>query len=259
MKIHPTAIVDPKAELHESVEVGPYSIIEAGVKVGKDTKIRSCVLLYSGTQIGKNNEIFHGAALGGWPQDLSFRPEIESYLIIGDNNIIRENTLFHRSSKEGGKTIVGDNNYFMGDSHVGHDCIFGHDSILTHGTVLAGHVTVGNYVFISGLAAIHQHCHVGDYAMVAGLAKVVQDVPPYSTVDGNPSTVIGINSVGLKRAGLSPDIRNQIKSAYKTIYHSKQTTRKALEELKSQPNLPEEVKYIVRFFEASSRGVTDHR
>jgi UDP-N-acetylglucosamine acyltransferase len=259
MKIHPTAIIDPRAELHESVEVGPFSIIEADVQIGEGTWIESCVRIYSGTRIGKFNKVHHTAVVGGLPQDISFKPETKTYTIIGDNNTLREGIILHRSTKENGATKIGNRNYLMGQTHIAHDCVLGDDNILVLNGQLAGHCHVGNCVFISGLVGIHQFCNVGDYSMLAGCSKVVKDVPPYSTIDGNPATVIGLNSIGLKRAGFSSDTRNKIKHAYKILYHSKMNIKQALEALHAEKDESPEIKYIIKFFEESERGVTDHR
>jgi UDP-N-acetylglucosamine acyltransferase len=259
MKIHPTAIIDKNAKLHESVEVGPFSIIEADVEIGEGTWIESCVRIYSGTRIGKNNKIHHTAVIGGLPQDLGFKPETKTYTIIGDNNVLREGLILHRATKEGNATKLGNRNYIMGQTHIAHDCVLGDDNILVLNGQLAGHCHIGNKVFISGLVGLHQFCNVGDYAMLAGCSKIVKDVPPYVTIDGNPATVIGLNSIGLKRAGFSSEVRDKIKHAYKVLYHSKMNTRKALEALKAENDTTAEVQYIIRFFEESDRGVTDHR
>lgn len=259
MKIHPTAIVDPKAEIHESVEIGPYSVIDKDVTINEGSFIDSNVRIYSGTKIGKFNKIFHGTALGGLPQDISFKPETKTHLIIGDGNTFRESCFFHRASNEGHNSVVGNNNYIMGNVHMGHDCSIGNNNIIAQGTVLGGHLTIGNKVFLSALVGVHQFVSIGDYAMVAGLAKIVKDIPPYTTVDGNPATVIGLNSVGLKRASFSTEIRNEIKRAYKVIYHSGLNTTQALTELDKLGNHCNEVKEIISFFKNSKRGVTDHR
>ena len=259
MKIHPTAIIDPKAELHESVEVGPYSIIEGDVQIGEGSWIESCVKIYSGTRIGKFNKFHHTAIIGGPPQDLGFKLETKTYTIIGDNNTFREGIIVHRATKEGGATKFGNRNYLMGQTHVAHDCVMGDDNIIVLNGQLAGHCHVGNKVFISGLVGVHQFCNVGDYSMLAGCSKIVKDVPPYVTIDGNPATVIGLNSIGLKRAGFSPETRDKIKHAYKVLYHSKLNTRNALAALKAENDPSAEVQGIIRFFEESERGVTDHR
>ncbi|MCC6274811.1 MAG: acyl-ACP--UDP-N-acetylglucosamine O-acyltransferase [Leptospiraceae bacterium] len=259
MKIHPTAIIDPGAELHESVEVGPYTVIEKDVKIGEGTVLESCIRIYSGTRLGKFNRIFHGTALGGPPQDVSFKPETKSYLEIGDNNIFRENCVFHKGSKEGAVTRIGNSNFFMNQVHIGHDCQFADQIIVVPGTVVGGYSTVMRKAFISGLVAIHQFVRVGEYAMVAGSSKPVKDIPPYSMADGSPSTIIGLNTVGLKRAGFKPEIREEIKRAYKILYHSKMNISQAMVELKKADLKSEEVKNIIKFFEESERGVTGHR
>lgn len=259
MKIHPTAIIDKDAKLHESVEVGPYSIIEGDVEIGEGSWIESCVRIYSGTRIGKNNKIHHTAVIGGLPQDLGFKPSTKTYTIFGDDNVIREGTIIHRATKEGSATKLGNKNYIMGQTHIAHDCVLGNENIIVLNGQLAGHCHLGNKVFVSGLVGVHQFCNVGDYAMLAGCSKVVKDIPPYTTIDGNPATVIGLNSVGLKRSGFSPETREKIKHAYKVLYHSKMNTRTALKALKEENDPSPEVQYIIRFFEESDRGVTDHR
>lgn len=258
MKIHPTAIIDPSARLHESVEVGPFCIIDANVVMGEGCTVESTVRIHARTVIGKNNRFHHGAIIGCEPQDLGFDRNTPAYVKIGDGNVFKEGSNIHRGTKPETPTVIGDNNYFMGNFHVGHDCIIGNHNIFTHGSVLAGHVNVGNYSFISGVAAVHQFCNVGDYAMIAGCSKIVKDVPHFATADGNPATLIGINSIGLKRAGFAPPKREAIKQAYKTIFHSGMNIKQAIETLKKQDNT-EEVKSIIAFFENSDRGVTDHR
>lgn len=258
MAIHSTAIVQDPSKIHPSVEIGPNCIIHSDVEIGEGCVFDSSVVVFSGSRIGKNNHFCHGAIIGGLPQDLAFKPETKTGLEIGDNNVFREYVSLHRASKEGTNTIIGNKNYFMTNVHAGHDCIIGDNNIFVQACIMAGFVTIGNNAFVSGLVAIHQFCRVGDYAMVAGLAKIVQDVPHFVTADGNPSTLIGTNVIGLKRAGFSPDVRSAIKSAYKTIFHSKLKTRDALAQLESSNPIPE-VQKIIDFFRSSDRGVTDHR
>jgi len=258
MKIHPTAIIDPSAQLHDSVEVGAYSIIDKDVVMGEGCFVESTVRIHARTIIGKNNRFYHGAIIGCEPQDLGFDRSTPSFVKIGDNNVFKEGANIHRGSKPETPTTIGNNNYFMGIFHVGHDCVMGDHNILTHCTVLAGHVNVGSYTFISALSAIHQFCNVGDYSMIAGCSKIVKDVPPYATADGNPATLIGINSVGLKRAGFNPGQRDAIKKAYKTIFLSGMNIRAGVEALKKQETT-EQVQTIIKFIENSDRGVLDHR
>lgn len=259
MSIHPSAVVHPNAKVHESATIGPFCIIEEDTEIGENTVLDSSVVVHSGTTIGKNNHIFHGASLGGIPQDLSFDPKTKTKLIIGDGNLIREGCIFHRATKVDGATRIGNNNYLMGNIHIAHDAVFGNNVIVVQNSIIAGHVQIGNNIFISGLVAIHQFAKVGDNCIIGGCSKIVKDVPPYVTIDGNPAEVISLNSIGLKRAGFSPDIRNAIKATYKTIYHSKMNTKQAIAKLKEENSPLPEVQKIIQFFENSKRGVSDHR
>ncbi|MEJ1496030.1 MAG: acyl-ACP--UDP-N-acetylglucosamine O-acyltransferase [Candidatus Sedimenticola sp. (ex Thyasira tokunagai)] len=257
-RIHPTAIIEAGAEIHESVEIGPYSIIESGVSIGEGCRIDSSVRIFSGTRLGRNNRVYHGTVLGCEPHDLGFTPELSKPLTIGDDNHFKEGVNISRGVKTDEGTVIGDGNYFMCGFHAGHDCRFGNQSVYGPNSVVAGHVEIGHYAFLSGVVAIHQFCFIGDYVMIAGCAKVVKDIPPYSTGDGNPARVIGLNSVGMRRAGMDAATRSAIKQAYKTIYRSGLNTRQAMEQLR-QEKQTEEVENIIRFFDSSTRGVTDHR
>ncbi|MCS7206248.1 MAG: acyl-ACP--UDP-N-acetylglucosamine O-acyltransferase [Leptospiraceae bacterium] len=254
MKIHPTAIVSPKAEIHENVEIGAYTIIEDDVVIGKNTTIGAYCYIHSGTIIGENNQIFSYANIGGLPQDISFDPKKKTKIVIGNHNIIREYANLHRSTKEE-PTRIGDENYIMGSVHIAHDCKIGNRNILVHSSVLAGHVEIGNRAFISGHVGIHQFCRVGDYSIIGGLAKVVQDIPPYMMADGNPAEIVGINIVGLRRANFTEEQKRKIKQAYKILYKSEFSISKALEELKLQfPNDPD-IQILIDFIEKSKRGI----
>lgn len=258
MNIHPTAIVDAAAELDESVEVGPYSIIEGDTRIGANCRISSSVRIYSGTTLGQNNQVDHGVVLGCVPQDLSFDAKLKTGLVIGDYNQIREGVNLSRATSPERVTRVGDHNILMCGSHVGHDCSIGDYTVLCPGSAIAGFVSVGNRAFISALVGIHQHCFIGEYAMLAGCAKIVKDVPPYATADGNPATIIGINSVGLRRAEMEAPVRAAIKEAYRIIYRANMNVSQAVAQLKTRSNC-DEVEQIIRFFENSDRGVTGHR
>lgn len=257
-RIDSTAIIQPGAELHESVEVGPYSIIESGVVIGEGCRIESGVRIFTGTRMGRDNRVCHGAVLGCEPQDLGFEPEQSKPLVIGNNNQFKEGVNISRGVKTAEGTLIGNDNYFMCGFHAGHDSRLGNNNVFGPNSTLAGHVELGDRIFISGLVAIHQFCFIGDYAMVAGCAKVVKDIPPYVTGDGNPARVIGLNSIGIRRAGFAPSNRNAIKQAYKTIYQSGLNRSQALEQLK-QTQQTDEVNNIIGFFENSDRGVTTHR
>lgn len=258
-KIHPTAIIGKSAKLHESVQIGPYAVIDEGVDIDAETIIDSHVRVYSGAKIGKCNRIYHGAAIGADPQNVGFDYSIKSGVRIGDHNVLREYFTIHRSSEPGVDTTMGNHCFLMENSIVSHDSRLGDHVIFVHAAATSGHVIVRDYAFVSGLSAIHQFCTIGEYAMIGGCSKVVKDVPPYATADGNPATVIGLNTVGLKRAGFSPDVRKKIKETYKTIYHSGLNKTQALKKLHEENDPTTEVKHIIEFFEKSERGVTDHR
>ncbi len=254
MTIHPTAIIAPSAKIDPSVTIGPYTIIDDNVVINAHVKIASHVRIYAHTQIGSHNQIDHGAILGADPQDHRFDNHQATWLKIGNHNTFREGVNIHRGSAG---TIIGDHNYFMGNFHVGHDCILGNHNTFAHGSVLAGHVRIGNKNFISGLVAVHQFCHIGNYTMIAGCAKIVKDVPPFATADGNPATLIGINSIGLKRAGFDAKSRQAIKQAYQRIYRQGLGLQVALQQLEQHPL--EQIQQIVQFYQNSQRGVTKHR
>ncbi|MCB1192712.1 MAG: acyl-ACP--UDP-N-acetylglucosamine O-acyltransferase [Leptospiraceae bacterium] len=259
MAIHATAIIDASAEIHQTADIGPFCIVGKNVKIGEGSVLESSVRVYDNVTIGKFNIIKHCAAIGNVPQDLHFDPKIPSGVEIGDHNRLCEYFTVHRSKFEGSTTKIGNHCFLMENTHIAHDSVVEDHVIMVHCAATAGHVHISNYAFISGLTAIHQYSNVGTYAMIAGCSKIVKDVPPYSTVDGNPATVIGLNSIGLKRAGLPSDVRNKIKQVYKTLYHSGINITQALVELKKIENPILEEKTIIDFFANSERGVTDHR
>lgn len=258
MNIHPMALVAEGAQLHPSVEVGPFSIIDAGAVIGEGTVIGSSVRIHGTTTIGAHNQIFDNAVLGALPQDIAFDPATETYLRIGDRNVLREGVNISRSKFADESTVIGDHNFFMCNVHLGHDCLFGNHIVIAPGAVIGGHVKCADRAFISGVVAVHQFCHIGELAMVAGGTKVVKDIPPYAIADGNPATLIGNNVVGLRRNGYDGTQRKAIKAAYKSLFHSGMNTSQALESLRAVEQGPE-VATIIAFFEASERGVTAHR
>ncbi|MEJ2315763.1 MAG: acyl-ACP--UDP-N-acetylglucosamine O-acyltransferase [Gammaproteobacteria bacterium] len=256
--IHPTAIIEEGATLDPSVSVGPFSIIESGAVIGPDCIIESSVRIYSPVRMGTGNRVCHGAALGCEPQDLSYTPEKSKPIIIGNHNHFKEYVNISRGVKTAEGTIIGDHNYFMSGFHAGHDVIIGNHNILTSNAVIGGHVVMGDRVFVSGLVAIHQFVNIGDYAMIAGCSKVTKDIPPYTTADGNPARIVGLNTVGLRRAGFSLEARKAIKKTYQTIYHSDLNISQALAVLEGNIYSEEEER-ITAFFLNSERGVTAHR
>jgi len=254
MNIHPTAIVHPKANIEDDVEIGPFSIIEENITIGQGTKIGAHVILNGWTTIGKNCIIHMGCVIGHEPQIKDYK-EQEAYCIIGDNNIIREYVTIHRGWKEKEKTVIGNNNYIMANAHIAHNCEIGSGVIITNYTAIAGHVIVEDKAVISGLIGIHQFCRIGTYAMIGGVSTVVKDVPPYMLTGGNPAVVYGINAVGLRRAGFSQEIRNNLKTAYKILYRSNLNTSQALEKIEKEIPPSPELKHLIEFIKNSKRGI----
>lgn len=258
MNIHPTAVVHPQARLHESVRVDAHAVIDADTEIGAGCYIGSGVRIYSGVRMGTGNEIYANAVLGTLPQDLGFDPATATGVVIGDSNRIREGVNISRSTKPERPTRIGNRNYLMGNFHIGHDSQIGDRNILTHGSVLAGHVTVGNGVVISGLVAVHQFCRIGDLAMLSGCSRVNKDVPPYCMAEGNPTTIVGLNVVGMRRGGAGREIRLAVKRAYETLFRSGTRLADAIAELKALPACAE-TDLILEFVAASKRGLTRHR
>ena len=258
MTIHAMAIVADGTQLHPSVEVGPFTIIDEGAVIGEGTVIGSGVRIHGNTRIGAHNQIFDNAVLGALPQDTGFDPATESYLSIGDHNVLREGVNISRAKMEGASTRLGDHNFFMCNVHLGHDCDFASHIIIAPGTVVGGHVEVADRAYISGVVAVHQFCRIGMLAMIAGGTKVVKDIPPFAMADGNPATLIGNNVVGLRRNGFNGAQRKAIKHGYKTLFKSGLNTSAALEQLKGEEH-GAELASLIEFFEQSQRGVTAHR
>ena len=254
MKIHPTAVVSKKAKLADNVQVGLYTIIGDNVSIDKDTKIGSHCVIEGNTKIGKGCKIFTGAVVGSAPQDLKYKGE-NSYLEIGDNNIIREYCTVNLGTGEGGKTIIGNNNLFMAYSHIAHDCKIASDSTIANCGTLAGHVTIEERVVVGGLVAIHQFVKVGKLSIIGGCSKVVQDIPPYSICDGHPAKVFGINLVGFKRAGYDSKLVKEISQAIKIIFNSGLSTQHAIEKVESDIKPSPELNYLIEFVKNSKRGI----
>lgn len=255
--IHPNAIIDPKAEIGEGVEIGPYSIIEQDVIIGQGTKIGPHVIIREGTRIGERCQIYQFASIGEAPQALAYQGE-KTYLIIGDHNVIREFVTLHRGTlKGGGKTVIGNNNYFMAYSHVAHDCVIGNQVILANGATLAGHILIEDYAIIGGLSAIHQFCRVGTYAFISGLTGVTLDIPPFMLASGNRAKLYGLNSVGLKRHKFPEETIKALKKAYRIIFRSGLTLENAMRKVQEDEifKIPE-VQHLIDFIQHSKRGIS---
>lgn len=217
MSIHPLAAVSPEAELGIGVTVAAFATIEPGVRLGDYCSVGSGAVIKSGTRIGCHNEICEHVVIGGRPQHVA-RPDDIGTVIIGDHNVFREGVTVHRALKPEGKTLVGSHNYLMAVSHLGHDVCLGNSCILANNALIGGHVTIEDKAFVSGAVAVHQFCRIGRFAMVGGHARVVQDIPPFMLIDGQTGSVVGLNTVGLRRAGYSTDEIATLKGAYRVIY-----------------------------------------
>jgi UDP-N-acetylglucosamine acyltransferase len=254
--IHPTAIVDPRAELGEGVSVGPYTIIRENVQIGAGTQIGPHVVIDPFVTIGADCKIFQFAAIGAECQSLKFGGE-ETHVTIGRGTVIREFVTIHRGTAEGGGlTRVGEECFLMNYTHVAHDCSIGNRVVLANNATLAGHITIGNFATVGGLAAIHQFVRVGDYAFIGGKAAVVKDVPPFVISSGDRAKLHGLNSVGLKRHGFSPETLYLLKKTYRIIFRIGLTVREAIERVKAEVEQIPEVVSIINFIESSERGIT---
>ena len=218
--IHPTAFVDPAAELGHGNQIGPNVVIEAGVRLGDDNTLHAGVVLKAGTSLGDGNAVHEYAVIGGLPQDIHFDPAVPSTVAIGNGNVLREFVTINRASRENGVTRVGDDNYLMTGVHLGHDCVLGDRVIIAPGTGLGGFVQVADRAFISGGVMVHQFVHIGRFAMIGGNAKITRDVLPFMITDGVPASVHGLNRVGLRRAGFDAGQMRVLKQAYQLIHRS---------------------------------------
>ena len=254
MQIHSTAIISKKAELSEGVQVGPYSVIGDGVKVGAGTKIGAHCVLEGNTTIGANCELFTGVVAGSRPQDLKYKGQ-KVFLDVGDNNIIREFCTLNPGTEELGRTKVGSGNLIMAYSHIAHDCVVGDSCVIANGGTLAGHVTIEDKAVIGGLVAIHQFVKVGMLSIIGGCSKVVQDIPPFSTCDGHPARVYGLNLIGLRRNNTPKESIGELARAFKMIFNSGLTPKHALEMVEKEAKRTKEITYLADFIRGTQRGV----
>ena len=254
-QIHPTALVDSSAEIGKDVNIGPFAIIENNVKIDDGTSIHAHAVIKEFSQIGSNCRIFQNSVIGEIPQDLKFGGE-KTYLIIGDNTIVREFCTLNRGTIESNKTEIGRNVLLMAYVHVAHDCYIGDNVILANGVQLGGHVHIGDHAIIGGTTPVHQFCKIGEHAMIGGGFRVVQDVPPYILVAGEPLKYNGLNTLGLRRRGFSANARKAIKTAYTLIYNSNINITSALEQIQKTIDLEiPEIQKIISFIENSERGL----
>lgn len=254
MPIHSTAVIDVQARIHPTAEIGPHVVIEGPVSIGPDCVVGPFAVLLGHTEIGAGCRIHSHAVIGDLPQDRAFQGGV-SYCRVGAGTIIREGVTIHRGTAAESATVVGERCFLMTNSHVGHNCVLGDDVILISGSLLGGHVHVGARAVISGNAAVHQFVRIGELAMISGLAKIVQDIPPYCMTDRS-GAVVGVNSVGLRRAGFTSVERAEIKEAYRILYRSQHDSRQA-RELLARSLTTEAAARILKFVDDSSkRGLT---
>lgn len=256
-KIHHTAIVSNKAEIHDTVEIGPYCIVGDNVTIDAGTKLLRHVVVTKNTRIGKDNEIFQFASIGEDCQDLKYAGE-ETWLEIGDNNSIREACSFHRGTvQDNGITKIGSNNLFMVNTHVAHDCVIGNGNVLANNVGVAGHVHIGDNVILGGNAGVHQFCQIGDFSLVGGGSVILKDVAAMTLVSGNPASAHGLNIEGMRRKQWSKETINTLRAAYKLIFKSGKTTEQVIQNLRDE-YLPQEpkVQLLIDSLVNSNRGIT---
>lgn len=254
--IHPTAIIEPGAELDEGVLVGPYAYIGPHAKIGKGTHVMHHATVDGATTMGEGNEVHPYAYVGGKTHDLKFKGGSPG-LKVGSGNVFREFTTVHCATNEGTETIVGDHNLLLAYSHIAHECIVGDHLVMSSHAALGGHVQIGDRVNVGWGAGLHQFCRVGDYAMVGAASKVVQDVPPFMIADGNPAMVRTTNKVGLERAGFTPEEVNLVRRVFKMFYKEGLNRRQAAEKLSAAASGDNRiVKTFLAFVEGSERGLS---
>src|SRR5437870_175452 len=254
VQIHPTAIVDPGAEIGAGTIVGPYCVIGVDVVLGQNCWLQQHVALCGPMRAGARNKFYASCSIGQQTQDLKYQGE-PTYLEIGDENTFREFVTISRSTTSKGKTRIGNRGTFLAYSHIAHDCAVGDAVVFSNNGTLAGHVVVGDHAVIGGLTAVHQFCRIGRFAITGGWSKIVQDVPPFMIADGNPAEIRGVNLIGLERAGFTPESIKAIKEAFRLIYRSKLNTRQAIEAVRDQIEPREEVTHLIEFIEKSERGI----
>lgn len=254
MSIHPTAVVDPRADIDPSAEIGAYVVVDGPVRIGPDCVISPLVTILRHTKLGANCRVHSHATIGDLPQDRAYQGG-ESHCEIGVDCTIREGVTIHRGTAPGSVTQIGDRCHLMTNSHVGHNCVLDSDVTLTSGSLLGGHVHVGSGAVISGNAAVHQFVRIGELAMISGLGKIVQDVPPYLMADRD-GTIVGVNRVGMLRSGMSSPERREVKEAYRLLYRSGLARSAAIAAFASIVATEVGGRLLAFLEEASPRGIT---
>src|SRR5437867_2098283 len=254
VQIHPSAIVNPSAEIGAGTIIGPYCVIAPEGTLGENCWLQHHVTLCGPTRAGARNKFYAYCSIGQQTQDLKYQGE-PTYLEIGDENTFREFFTINRSTGSEGKTRVGSRGSFLAYSHIAHDCKVGDEVVFSNNGTLAGHVEVGDHAVMGGLTAVHQFCRIGRFAITGGCSKIVRDVPPFLVADGNPAEIRGVNLIGLERAGFPPKSVKAIKEAFRLLYRSKLNTRQAIEAVRNQIEPREEITQLIEFIEKSERGI----
>jgi UDP-N-acetylglucosamine acyltransferase len=254
-EIHPSAIVDPDAELGQGVIVGPWSIVGPKVQIGDGTRIGPHVLVEKDTTIGADCRLHQGAVLGTDPQDLKYRGE-DTILVVGDRTVIREYATLNRGTAHTHRTVVGDDCLLMAYSHIAHDSQIGNNVVIANAVNMGGHVVIEDWATVGGLTAVHQFVRIGAHAFVGGASRTSQDIPPYTRAAGSPIKLYGLNSIGLDRRGFSREVRNALKSAYRAVFQTSLPLSQGLEQAEAEAEDYPEVRHFLSFIKNSDRGVT---
>lgn len=253
--IHPTAIVSPRAEIGSNVAIGPYAIIGENVIIHDEVEIAGHVVIEGPSVIGRATRLYPFAYVGQAPQDLKYRGEM-TRLEVGERNTIREYVTMHRGTAGGGGlTRVGDDNLFMAQAHIAHDCIVGSHNVFANAASLAGHVEVADHTTLGAFVGVHQFCRVGSYAFIGAFSKIVQDPLPFAKTDGQKAKCYGANTIGLRRKGMSSEVVRQLDRAFFLLLQSGLNTTQAVERIKAEIEGVSEVDYLISFIESSRRGV----
>jgi UDP-N-acetylglucosamine acyltransferase len=254
--VHPSAIVDTKAQLGEGVWVGPHCVVSGKSAIGRNTRLEGNIQILGLTEIGESCRFSPFSVIGGEPQDVGYRQE-ETRVRIGDRNVFREFITIHRGTvKGGGETVIGNDGYFMAYSHIAHDCRVGNKVVFTNAATLAGHVSIDDFATISAFSAVHQFCRVGKYAYIGGFTVVTQDVVPFAKVAGmRPVLFYGFNAIGLRRQGFSRERIQVVKEVFRLLFHSDLNTNQAIEKIQAQIPAGEDRDEVIRFVQSSKRGI----
>lgn len=253
--IHPTAVIDPGADIGEDCQIGPYCVIGPHVRLGAGCVLHSHVILDGYTVLGRENILFPFASIGLQSQDLKWKGGV-TLVEVGDRNTFREHVTVHSATGEGDATRIGSNNHILAYSHIAHDVQLGNHIIMSNVATLAGHVLVEDYVVIGGLAGVHQFCRVGTMSIIGGCSKVVQDVPPYMLTDGNPARARTVNKVGIERNGISEEAQSAIRKAGRILFKDKLTVSNALVRIEAELPPCKEIQHLCEFIRTSKRGIS---